>query len=308
MKKYILLLSSLICLSLISCVKDKAPEYDFEYTITGVDVTGTTANINGFYEYATDLESIYVLYSRYTNLSDYKSKKLNLSGNHFSGTIQNLTPNTNYYYCLECNNGINSLRTNNKSFKTSTSGAINKWFYYDDGVNDDAIGLTDGGSFSWGIMIPSSNLQSYGGCALTKVSMYVYEDESHTGTIKIYTGGSYSPQTLVHTQSYSASKEGEFQEFNLSKPISLDTSKNLWIVFNNNNGHYVAAVSKNTGNANGRWIYLNDEWQDIEDAGIDNTWMLRGYVTNAYKEEILLEPIEDDLKPTYGTLSTATGN
>lgn len=308
MKKYILLLSSLICLSLISCVKDKAPEYNFDYTITGVNVTETTAEIDGRYEYEAELESAHVLYSKYSDLSDYNSKKLNISGNHFNGTIQNLTPNTNYYYCIECNSGVNSIRTNNKSFKTLNGGSIDKWFYYDDGVSVDAIGLTDGGTFAWGIMIPSSNLQSYGGCALTKVSMYVYEGESHTGTIKIYTGGSNSPQTLVHSQAYNATKEGEFQTFNLNNAISLDTSKNLWIVLTNDNGHYVAAICENSGNPNGRWLYLNDEWQDIEDLGFDNTWMLRGYVTNTYKEDILLEPMKDDLKPTYGTMSTAKAN
>lgn len=310
MKKYILILSSLICLSLISCVKDKAPQYsssDFDYTITEINVTETTAEIDGRYEYETELESVHVLYSRYTDLSDFKSKKLDLSGNHFNGTIQNLTPNTNYYYCLEFNSGINSIRTNNGSFKTSTGGVIDKWFYYDDGANDDAIGLTEGGSFSWGIMIPSSKLQSYSGCALTKVSMFVYEGESHSGTIKIYTGGYNSPQSLVHSQSYSTTKEGEFQTFNLTQSVSLDTSKNLWIVFKNDNGHYVGSVSKNTGDPNGRWIYLNNEWQDIEQLGLDNTWMIRGFVTNSYKEDIPLEPLKDDLKPTYGTLSTASG-
>ena len=34
--------------------------------------------------------------------------------------------------------------------------AINNrgWYYYDDGVNVDAIGLTNGGSFYWGVMFP----------------------------------------------------------------------------------------------------------------------------------------------------------
>lgn len=310
MRKYILLLSSLICLSFIACEKDKAPDYydNFNCTITNVSVSATSAEIEGRYDYETELESIHILYSRYTDLSDYKSKKLSLNGNHFNGTINDLSPNTNYYYCLECNSGINTIRTINKSFKTESGGFMEKWFYYDDGENVDAIGLESGGSFSWGIMIPSSNLQSYGGCALTKVSMYVYEGEAHTGTIKIYTGGSDSPQTLVHTQTYSATKEGEFQTFTLDKAISLDTSKNLWIIFKNDNGHYVASACDNTGNSNGRWLYLNSEWQDITTLGLDYTWMLRAYVTNVYKEDIPIEPLEDDLKPTYGTISTASGN
>ena len=64
------------------------------------------------------------------------------------------------------------------------------WVFYDDGVNVDAIGLTAGGSFYWGVMFPAGQ---YAGNSLTKVSMYDYA--AHTGNIMVYQGGATAPRS-----------------------------------------------------------------------------------------------------------------
>ena len=159
---------------------------------------------------------------------------------------------------------------------------IAEWLYYDNGTNEDAIGLTGGGSFYWGIMIPATSLGAYEGCSLTKVSMYDYT--AHTGKVIIYQGGSSAPGTPIHQQNYTMTGSSDYVEVALSAALPIDPSQNLWIVFNNDNGDYVAACCANTGDANGRWISLDGAaWEDVASYGLSNTWQIRGYVTNMAK-------------------------
>jgi hypothetical protein len=153
------------------------------------------------------------------------------------------------------------------------------WVYYDDGVNVDAIGLTAGGSFYWGVMFPAG---SYAGNSVTKVSMYDYS--AHTGTIMVYQGGATAPGTLLYTQAYTCTGSADFVEWTLNTPVTLDPAQNLWIVMNNDGGQYVASCCANTGNANGRWISLDGaSWEDVASYGLDYTWMIRAYVASGAK-------------------------
>ena len=157
------------------------------------------------------------------------------------------------------------------------------WVFYDDGVNVDAIGLTAGGSFYWGVMFPAGQ---YAGNSLTKVSMYDYT--AHTGNIMVYQGGATAPGTLLYQQPYTCTGSEDFVEWTLNTPVAIDPTQNLWIVMNNNNGQYVASCCANTGDPNGRWISIDGTaWQDLVDAGLDYTFMVRAYVANGAKGEYI---------------------
>ena len=43
------------------------------------------------------------------------------------------------------------------------------WIYYDNGTNENAIGLSEGGLFYWGICFP--DMSQYTGYSLTKASL-----------------------------------------------------------------------------------------------------------------------------------------
>ena len=155
------------------------------------------------------------------------------------------------------------------------------WVFYDDGVNVDAIGLTAGGSFYWGVMFPAGQ---YAGNTVSKVSMFDYA--AHTGNIIICQGGTTAPGTQLYTQAYTCTGSQDFVEWTLTNPVSIDPTQPLWIVMNNNNGQYVASACANTGNPNGRWISLDgNTWEDVAGYGLDYTWMIRAYVANGAKGE-----------------------
>ena len=172
------------------------------------------------------------------------------------------------------------------------STPVAEWLYYDDGVNQDGIGGP--ATFMWGIMFPSASIGGYDGQYLTKVALYDFAQSS--GDINIYYGGTSSPGTLVHTQAYTGAGSQSFVEFNLTSALPIDATQNIWVIFTTTQGaNYPASCCANTGDPNGRWISLDGAtWEDVTAYGLNNTWMIRAFVSNNAKGEVSeLAPITD---------------
>ena len=173
-----------------------------------------------------------------------------------------------------------------------TNNGDANWLYYDDGVLNNGIGGPE--AFYWGIMFPASTLESYAGSFMTKVSIFDYATSS--GDIMIYYGGSSSPQYLIHTQPYSLSGTNEFVEFDLTSALPINPETNVWVIFSTSQGaNHPASCCANTGDSNGRWISLDGStWEDLMDYSLDNTWMIRAFVTDETRTSVSeLMPITD---------------
>ena len=166
-----------------------------------------------------------------------------------------------------------------------------EWLYYDDASTPTGLGL-GGDSFYWGIMFPAEDLEFYGGTYLTKVAMY--DKEGHDGSINIYYGGDSAPEILVHSQPYVCTGINDFVEFDLTAPLPIDPTMNLWVTFNNNNGSYPAAGCASTGDPNGRWISFDGSyWVDVATQAMNYTWMIRAFVTSEIKGNMELNNREE---------------
>ncbi len=165
----------------------------------------------------------------------------------------------------------------NNDTKDSKEGT---WAYYDNGVNEDAIGGP--ASFSWAIKLRAADIANLG--ALTKVA--AFDRVATNGTFDICLGGDNAPGTSVLNQAYTFTGINNFVEIELTEAIDPE-GQNVWIVFNTNDGtNYPAAECADTGDADGRWIYLaSDGWFDVTEAGIPCTWMLRGYFEEVEQPE-----------------------
>ena len=151
-----------------------------------------------------------------------------------------------------------------------------QWYYYDDGEWIDNIGTESGASIYWAVMFPAG---SYVGNQLTKVSMYDREGTAHQGRILIYQGGSTAPEQLLYTQTYETFGVNDFVEFDLDEPVTIDESRNLWVVMNNTNGTYVASACAPSPDINSGWVSLDGvSWDDIVSYEIYCSWMLRAYL------------------------------
>ena len=171
---------------------------------------------------------------------------------------------------------------------TPPAQPIEEWLYYDDGANVDAIGLTSGGSFYWGIKFPAASMSQYVGCSVTKIAYFDYT--AHTGTVRIYNGSvGNGPGTLIGTYNYTANGTEDWAEWTIPA-VAFDNTQDLWIVMNNASGQYVASLGNYTGDPNGTMISTDGStWYTLSDATggqLTGTWNLRCFVSNQAKGEV----------------------
>ena len=110
------------------------------------------------------------------------------------------------------------------------------WIHFDDGTNVNALGLTAGGSFEFGIRITPDELVGYDAWNLTSVKWYHgwvdgSPQPSHSGAIKIYDAGtSSSPGTLLTSEAFMTAASNDWEDTTLSSPVTIDASKDIWVI------------------------------------------------------------------------------
>ena len=98
---------------------------------------------------------------------------------------------------------------------------------YDNGINDDAIGLTAGGTFQVSAYWPAASMAQYAGMELTSVEIYI-NDPPTSSVLKIYGQGSATvPGALLHQQTLSVNPVA-WNNITLSTPVSI-TGNDIWI-------------------------------------------------------------------------------
>jgi hypothetical protein len=153
------------------------------------------------------------------------------------------------------------------------------WYYYDNGSNYDAIGLSAGGGFYWGIMFPAGMLE---GNRLTKISYF--DPTPSAGTVTIFQGGSSAPQTTLYTQQYSTTGSEQIVEIEMGEPVEIDNTQNIWVVMHNTSGQYVASYDgASPGQTNGSWLSTDGStWYESLYAATSGSyggnWNIRAYV------------------------------
>lgn len=134
-------------------------------------------------------------------------------------------------------------------------------------------------NFYWGIMIPSSNLS--GRNYLKSVMLYVYY--TGTYTMKIYSGGTSAPGTLVYTQTNNFGNDQlGWNEILLTDTCAISTTSNLWVTFENMGITYPGASCSYVGDANSDWYSAStaSSWYHLYSSGLEASWLIKA-VTSA---------------------------
>ena len=122
MKKYLII--ALIPLLFFGCKKRELTIEKLDITSESVVKSTNSIKISASYTYVTALKSVMGYVSRNSDMSNASSANATVNGNQFVVNFENLSENTLYYYCFECNNGVDIIKTDVKSVQTDFPGLI----------------------------------------------------------------------------------------------------------------------------------------------------------------------------------------
>ncbi|MBK6344595.1 MAG: T9SS type A sorting domain-containing protein [Bacteroidales bacterium] len=172
---------------------------------------------------------------------------------------------------------------------------VSAWLGWDNGINDDAIGLTNGGTFSVAVRFTPAQLVQYAGTSLTRIRMFPYA-AGGTIALKVWTGANAS--TLVLIQPVASYTEGVWNEFTLTSPVAVTGATELWFGYTITHaaGSYIAGCDAGPAVAGfGDMISLDGSvWESMSSVyGLDYNWNLNGYV-ESLANVASLRPLTDE--------------
>lgn len=144
------------------------------------------------------------------------------------------------------------------------------------GNSDFASNIGAGGNITWGVNFPASLMA--GRNYLDNVQFYSMG--SGTYTLDIYqTNPGQTPTTsnLIYEYNYNVNAENEWATLPVYERVTLDSTKDLWVVLSNTGIAYPASCTEFCGDANASWIYYQDSWYYLFDlqSELRYTWMIK---------------------------------
>lgn len=126
----LLIMCGLLLLCFSGCSKESAPENEMPTLTTGeaTAIGRKTATISGSISVpeGSEVKNCGFLYSTVTSLPEAESTTISVTlkggASTYETTLEGLTPNTKYYYCLYANSGYTTTRSSVREFTTAADG------------------------------------------------------------------------------------------------------------------------------------------------------------------------------------------
>ncbi len=133
------------------------------------------------------------------------------------------------------------------------------------------------------IRITPQELAPYHDWELIGARFYHWENHSNEGSLKIYKQGTESsPGELVTSEPFNVSGKG-WKRINLTTPVSLDITKDIWTSFRiKKHGYADYSMGVDDGPVvftKGDWIWLGSSWSELHEYGIyDCNWGIEAII------------------------------
>lgn len=153
------------------------------------------------------------------------------------------------------------------------------WLHYDDGNNEDALGLVGGGTFEFGIRLTPEELGIYDDYEISTVRYHHgWEGGSPfymQGAIKIYEAGTPTqPGELITSEDFEVITN-DWYEIELSSPVPISGNEDIWVSVEatHDDGEYPAGFDGGpAADGKGDWLYFGGDWEEIQNIGYDYNW------------------------------------
>ena len=201
------------------------------------------------------------------------------SDGSYSWNLQNsLNTGSNYYIRVQSSGNDNFYDSSNNSFSITNSVA---YIHHDNGVQDNSIGLDNGGEFTVASRFTSSELSSHYGKNLSALKLYIAEGGVQSVVLKVWKGGSSgNAGELVHSQDITPSiVYDELHQYDLTNQIPLNYGNEYWIGCTISHSSSYRPVGCDAGPAvsnKGDWVYIEEQWYLLHDlnSSLNVNWLL----------------------------------
>jgi hypothetical protein len=169
----------------------------------------------------------------------------------------------------------------NLTWNAPGSGGEEGWIHWDDGTNNDGIGLQDGGSVDVAAKFTPPDLEPYVNGHITTLKFFPREAAA-TYDLKIWTGPSGG--TLVYEQELTAVVTDQWNEIVLDEPVLINMGLDYWIGYTAEHtaGQWPAGCDAGPHvPGKGDMIRTGASWTSLFDASsgsIDVNWNIQALV------------------------------
>ena len=175
--------------------------------------------------------------------------------------------------------GPEIVSINNDIVLTWDPPATSASLQWDNGINNDAIGLTSGGTFSVASHWEPADLAQYNGMMLEEITFFAGDYPGPSFTMKVWTG---SNATEVSSEPVASFVQNDWNTVALSTPVMIDASQDLWFGYETTHaaGEYPAGCDAGPAiQTYGDMILNGGAWSSLyvlTGGAIDANWNIVG--------------------------------
>ena len=184
--------------------------------------------------------------------------------------------------------------TSNPNPITTENPRDEVWLHWDNGTNNDAIGLTDGGTFYVAAKWDNSDLADYDSATLETIKVFIYSETAEY-TLKVWTGTNASNEIM--SMPLSDYEIGTWNEFTPTESIVINSNESLWIGYEvtHSVGDYAAGCDAGPAVVGkGDKISMDgSSWENLSGYGLDYNWNIQAMIqTGSYEHDVKITQIE----------------
>jgi hypothetical protein len=180
-------------------------------------------------------------------------------------------------------NGLNA-NSHSSGFNSYRSGMRDPIeIHYDLGYDNNGVGT--GGAANWISAVrftPDELIDYYDYFGIMGIRYHIRSNQFSNVTLKIWEGGSFgNPNTEIY--SHDVTSQVQIEEWSThypEYPIPMIAGNEYWIGYaiNTTAGYPSSVDAGPTVAGKGGWIFIDNQWQQLSDLGINFNWCIRGLI------------------------------
>ncbi|NCU37224.1 T9SS type A sorting domain-containing protein, partial [Candidatus Falkowbacteria bacterium] len=187
-----------------------------------------------------------------------------------------------------------------------------QWITYSNEDIGNSIGTGGAISFDVAARWTPDMIGDFAGGMVTKIDFVPGEPGNvSTYEVKVWQGGNNNP-TLKYSQAVTNIVEDQWNTVELTQPVTIDVTQELWIGFsvNTTGGHPAGCDGGPQTEGFGNMMFWNGAWTTLSQlgTGLDYNWAVKGYVEGGMQVEGYIVYRQEPGQPSFEEIGTTDMN